>query len=118
MITIKKDFTDKQIKEILLKNPDVTFFGEKEICERIDRIRKTIEPLEVQNEYGIRENDLYTIIFENEIGKRIKAKDCKILNFAPCSNSAFKNESGLFIIRTCNIKEIIPKSVEVEYYGR
>lgn len=89
---------------------------DKEMLDNeIFRLDKVIEE---QNEYGIRENDLYTIIFENEHGKRIKAKDCNILNFAPSSNSAFKNKSGLFIIRTCNIKEIIPKSVEVEYYGR
>lgn len=76
-----------------------------------EELREILYSEEEQNEYGIRENDLYTIKFESECGKFFKAKDCKMLNFAPCSNSAFKNKNGLFIIRTCNVKEIIPNSV-------
>lgn len=121
MITIDANCYDFELEKIIINNPDFKFIGDKDFMKRIEEIKEKIKIKEHHNKtkddlpkvscinYGIEDGQLYSMRFKDGNNNEFYVKNIEILNFAPASNSAFKNEYGLFIIPTCNVIELIPK---------
>lgn len=65
----------------------------------------------LEREYGIKEENYYSICFKSDAYGEIYVKG-KILNFSS-SQMVFKSDKGLFIIKPRNVIEMIPLKTKI-----